>query len=154
MKRIILLFTVVAGFLMSCQTKTTEQTIDSLAASPDSAAASKQSCYAYINDKDTVSLSFITAGNAIAGNLNYNLFEKDSNAGTIAGLIKGDTVIADYTFRSEGTTSYRQVVFLKKGDQLLEGYGPSEQADGKTKFTSLAKLKFGGSIVLSAIDCK
>lgn len=155
MKRIILSAVVAAGFLASCQqTKNTEEKIDSLAATPDTSAAKAQSCYSYVKDRDTVSLTFIKAGNAIAGNLNYNLFEKDKNAGTIAGIIKGDTIIADYTFTSEGTTSYRQVAFLKKGDQLAEGYGPSQEKDGQTKFTAVSKLKFGGSVVLSAVQCK
>lgn len=157
MKRIILCAAVVAGFLASCQSnKSTEEKIDSLATSPDTSVTNVQSCYSYVNDRDTVSLSYIKAGNAIAGNLNYNLFQKDKNAGTVAGIIKGDTVIADYTFSSEGTTSYRQVVFLKKGDQLVEGYGPSQEVDGKSRFTDISKLKFGGqgTIVLSAIPCK
>jgi hypothetical protein len=154
MKKTILLFTVLAGFFSACQqNKTTEQHIDSLAATPDTNASKAKTCYAYIKDKDTVSLSLIIAGNAVAGNLNYNFYEKDKNAGTIAGIIKGDTIIADYTFQSEGTTSYRQIAFIKKGDQLLEGYGPTQETNGRRVFTNLAGLKYG-DITLSPIACK
>jgi len=154
MKRSIILFTALAGLISACQNKTAEQTADSLATSPDTVNKDSKACYVYIKNRDTVSLSYTLAGNAIAGQLSYNLFEKDKNSGTIAGVIKGDTILADYTALGEGTTSVRQVAFLKKGDQLLEGYGDSEDKGGKTVFKDLHALKFGGSIDLSATDCK
>ena len=154
MKKTILSSTILAGLFAACQqNKTTEQKIDSLATTPDTNASKAKACYVYIKDKDTVSLSLITAGNAVAGSLNYNFYEKDKNAGTIAGIIKGDTIIADYTFQSEGSTSYRQVSFIKKGDQLLEGYGPTQEADGRRVFTNIAGLKYG-DITLSPVNCK
>ncbi|AMQ00404.1 hypothetical protein AY601_3539 [Pedobacter cryoconitis] len=139
--------------MAACTNKTTAQKVDSLATTPDTNASKAKVCYAYIKNKDTVSLSLITTGNAVAGNLNYNFYEKDKNAGTITGIIKGDTIIADYTFQSEGSTSYRQIAFVKKGDQLLEGYGPTQEADGRTVFTNLAGLKYG-DITLSPVACK
>ncbi|WP_367865499.1 hypothetical protein [Pedobacter sp. WC2423] len=154
MKKTILSLTILAGLFAACQqNKTPAQKIDSLATTPDTNTSKAKACYVYIKDKDTVSLSLITAGNAVAGSLNYNFYEKDKNAGTIAGIIKGDTIIADYTFQSEGSTSYRQVAFVKKGDQLLEGYGPTQEADGRTVFTNLAGLKYG-DITLSPVNCK
>lgn len=154
MKKSILLLTVIAGCLAACQTKTPEQKIDSLANQPDTVAAKSRVCYASFKSKDTITLSYTVAGNAIAGKLNYAIFEKDKNTGTIAGLIKGDTIIADYTFMSEGRTSVRQVVFLKKGDQLLEGYGPTEEKDGKIVFTNPGGLKYVDALSLKLTDCK
>lgn len=154
MKRYILVLTALAGCFAACQNKTTEQQIDSLAKAPDTTNAPGQACYAYVKNKDTVSLTFTTAGHEIAGKLSYNLYEKDKNSGTVSGMIKGDTIIADYNASGEGMTYVSQVVFLKKGDQLLEGYGPSEEKNGKRVFTNVAELKFGDAIVLSAIPCK
>lgn len=154
MKKSIVLLTVLAGCLAACQNKTPEQKIDSLANQPDTVAAKSRVCYASFKSKDTITLSYTIAGNAIAGKLNYAIFEKDRNTGTIAGLIKGDTIIADYTFSSEGKTSVRQVVFLKKGDQLLEGYGPTEEKDGKIVFTDPAGLKYVDALSLKLTDCK
>jgi hypothetical protein len=145
MKRSILLLTVVAVFIAACQNKTPEQKIDSLATAPDTTA---------IKNKDTASLSFTKAGNAVTGQLDYNYFEKDKNSGTIAGVIKGDTILADYTFNAEGTSSVREVIFIKKGDQLAEGYGPMEEKGGKTVFTDKSQLKFGDYVILSPIECK
>lgn len=154
MKKSILAIAAIAGFISACQTKTPEEKIDSLATAPDTAVTTNKTCYAYINNKDTVSLSLVKAGNSLTGMLDYNLYEKDKNTGTIAGLIKGDTIIADYTFNAEGTSSVREVAFIKKGDQLVEGYGDMKEKDGKTVFTDAKSLKFGGVITLTPIECK
>jgi hypothetical protein len=41
---------------------------------------------------------------SVVGNLCYRFFEKDKNDGTVIGKLQGDTLIADYTFMSEGVT--------------------------------------------------
>ena len=154
MKKSILLFAAIALCFTACQNKGPEQKIDSLAKATDTGAVKTTACYAYIKNRDTVLLSFNTAGHTIAGSLSNNLFEKDKNSGTIAGLVKGDTIIADYTSTGEGMTSVIQVAFLRKGDQLLEGYAPTVEKNGKLVFTNINALKFGASLVLSAIPCK
>lgn len=154
MKNSILLIAAITGFISACQTKTTEQKIDSLATSPDTTLSTNKNCYAYIKNKDTVSLSLVKAGNAVTGMLDYNFYEKDKNTGTIAGLIRGDTILADYTFNAEGSSSVREVAFLKKGDQLVEGYGDMKEKEGKTVFTDVKTIKFGGVITLSTMPCK
>nr|GFC68635.1 hypothetical protein [Tanacetum cinerariifolium] len=47
----------------------------------------------------------------------------------------GDTLVADYTFQSEGTTSIRQVVFLRRDIGFIEGFGPALAA---VEFASVA----------------
>jgi hypothetical protein len=154
MRNSMLALAAIAGLLSACQTKTPEEKIDSLASTPDTTLNTNKACYAYISNKDTVSLSLVKAGTNISGELDYNYFEKDKNTGTMAGLIKGDTIFADYTFRSEGATSVREVVFLKKGDQLIEGYAEMKEEGGKSIFTDTRNLKFDGKMPLSAINCK
>lgn len=148
------MMTAATVILASCQTKTTEETIDSLANSPDTTVADGKLCYIYINKRDTVSLSYTKAGNSIAGELSNNLFEKDKNSGHINGIVKGDTIIADYTAQGEGVTSVRQVAFLKKGDQLLQGYGDTKDKDGKMVFVNEHKLTFIDALALTATNCK
>ncbi len=152
MKRSILWLTALAGCIVACQGKNPEQNTQTT--KTDAAASGPKTCYAYIKDKDTVMLSYTVAGNAVTGKFNYKLSEKDKNTGDISGLVKGDTIIADYTFNSEGRTSVRQVAFLKKGNQLLEGYGPTEEKDGKIAFTDVNGLKFVDAITLMLTDCK
>src|SRR5687768_4887307 len=105
--------TIVAiGIFVACQPKENKTTNTNV--SP----ATKQSCYSYIKNRDTATLTLITSGHVITGELSYKLFEKDSNYGIIKGEMKGDTLIANYVFNSEGKKSTRQVAFLKKDGKL------------------------------------
>lgn len=117
-------------------------------------SASSSGCYTYINNKDTVSMELKIAGEEYTGKLSYNFFEKDKNSGTFSGEMKGDTLIAEYIFDSEGLRSVREVVFLKKDEKLLEGYGESIEKGSKVVFRDRSKLNFGSAVVLSKAACK
>ena len=110
-------------------------------------------CYAYINNKDSILLHLEFQGNHLSGDLVYNLFEKDKNTGTIEGEMKGDTMCASYTFLSEGVNSIREVAFLKKGNTLSEGFGDAEQKDNKMVFKDRNALNFNQNIVLKESPC-
>jgi len=147
----------VIALFASCQggtAKKTQAKIDSTivsnAATPQNAVA----CYQYIKNRDTATLTIKTEGSQVSGSLGYNLYEKDKNSGTFSGLVKGDTIIADYTFHSEGKVSVREIALLKQGDQFLEGFGDVQEINGNVKFKDISKLKFDNSIVFSKIDCK
>ena len=157
MKNIIPILGVAALFMASCQggtAKKTQAKIDSTIVTNTTATADSVQCYQYIKNRDTATLSLKTEDNKVTGTLGYNLYEKDKNAGTITGLIKGDTIIAHYTFQSEGQTSVREVVFLKQGDQLKEGFGDVQEVKGEVVFKDVSKLKFDESMVFGKIDCK
>lgn len=111
-------------------------------------------CYNYIKNRDTATLKINMENEELTGNLSYKLFEKDSNNGTIAGEIKGDTIIAEYIFDSEGLRSIREIVLLKKDDKLYEGYGDVEEINGKMVFKDRSKLNFGDAVVFSKTDCQ
>jgi hypothetical protein len=113
-----------------------------------------KSCYQSINNKDTVLLDLTVADKAVSGNLQYNFFGKDKNKGTFSGEMRGDTILVNYIFTSEGTTSTRQVIFLKKGNTLVEGYGEMEEKGNKMIFKNINTIDFSKSIVLKQIDCK
>lgn len=119
-----------------------------------SAKQSKKACYSYYKNKDTVLLTLVTFENKASGTLTYNLHEKDRNTGSIQGEMHGDTLFADYTFSSEGMESVRQVAFLKKDTTLVEGFGDVEEKGNTATFKNTAALKYDGSLVLTAIDCK
>jgi len=107
-------------------------------------------CYLYATSQDTVSMSIDVSGLVVTGELNYNFHEKDRNRGKLTGKINGDTLLADYTFISEGVESIRQVAFVRKGDSLVEGYGESEEKSGKTVFKNSDALKFTGSELIES----
>jgi hypothetical protein len=67
--------------------------------------------------------------------------------------MRGDTLVADYTFMSEGKSSVRQVVFMVKDSIVTEGYGPQEEKDGKMIFKDLGKVDFSKGTKLQRIQC-
>ncbi len=110
-------------------------------------------CYAYSKDSSNVMMHLIRNGNLVTGELVYDYFEKDKNTGTIKGEMKGDTLFAEYIFMSEGINSVREVAFLQKGDDLIEGYGDVEEQTAKIVFKNKAALKFESNITLKKTDC-
>lgn len=126
--------------------------VDSIAPPRETSIPTRQ-CYLYDENGDTITLEMEQTDTRISGSLAYLWAEKDQNTGSISGEIKGDTIFADYTFTSEGKESVREVVFLKKDDQLLEGYAPITERNGKTVFES-ENFDFEKSPVLGRTDCK
>ncbi len=111
-------------------------------------------CYAQKN-KDTVLLNIELNGDKVTGELYINRFEKDVNRGTINGTMKGDTLFADYTFNAEGMQSVREVVFLKKDDVIIEGYGPLKyDSNNKAVFTNKDSLMFDEKMKLDKVACE
>ena len=99
-------------------------------------------CYIMIQGKDTATLELTVADSTVSGNLNFKRFEKDSNQGTIDGVIRDGLILANYAFQSEGRRSVREVVFLMRGESLLEGYGEIEVKGDSAKFVNITGLKF------------
>lgn len=163
MKRSLLLLTGIALLASACNSNNTDTkgadstsvtAIDTTLTPAVPIQAKITDCYIYTKNRDTVKLKLNTENEELTGDLSYNLFEKDSNKGTISGEIKGDTILAEYTFDSEGMRSTREVVFLKRDGKLYEGFGDLEEKSGKTVFKNRAQLKFGNAIVLSLTECK
>lgn len=113
-------------------------------------------CYQGILGKDTITMNLELRGNEVtSGQLHYNFFEKDDNQGELTGLIVGDTLKAAYTFMSEGAATVREVVFLKKGKNYLEGYGAVlDDNQGNVSFKDTKKLRFDSKFVLKKTYCK
>lgn len=111
-------------------------------------------CYQYKNERLTVSLQGKTTGDTVTGSLRYDYTEKDDNTGTIKGVFSGDTLIADYTFKSEGFETVREVAFLRRGDKLKEGYGDVEDKNGKIVFKDRNFLIFPGRVTLVKTACE
>lgn len=119
----------------------------------NTSSTSNTECYSFTNDKDSITLKLILKDSFVTGNLNYNFFEKDRNTGSIEGRLTGDTIIAEYSFMSEGLQSAREVAFLRKGNNLLEGFGGVQDINGKTVFKDRATLVFDTVNVLTKADC-
>jgi hypothetical protein len=120
---------------------------------PNAPASTGPQCYAYRTETDTVRLTLQITQPTVTGQLAYRYFEKDRNTGTISGTMHGDTLLADYTFQSEGTTSVREVAFLRRDIGFVEGYGPVAEVQGKTIFKLPRTLHFDAKYTLLPVPC-
>lgn len=131
------LFVILSLFIFSCNNETEKASAetDTLAVPPLSTEAPTHFCYEYIANQDTVQLELVVGpDDMISGDLLYQLSGKDRNKGTLKGIMHMDTILADYTFMSEGKQSVREITFLRKDSSLTEGYAAMEEADGKLQF--------------------
>ncbi|GGI27359.1 hypothetical protein [Pedobacter mendelii] len=157
MNKLFLIIAIISILMTSCQSDSKKYTTvdSSIMSEKQTGYTAPDECFEYVKDKSTASLRMYGTGdNKVLGELNYKFDGKDKNNGVIYGLIKGDTIIVDYKFQSEGMYSHREVAWLRKGDQLIEGYGDVYQVNGDTKFKNINKLTFGKSIILSKTNCK
>ncbi|MBZ4188410.1 hypothetical protein [Niabella beijingensis] len=132
---------------------TTAETSDSAAKQENKVMIPASACYTGQSGKDSFFLKTEIFPNVVTGTLSYNFFEKDKNQGAIEGVLKGDTLLADYTFMSEGKKSVRQVAFLLRDSTATEGYGEVEEKEGKMVFKDPAALSFAKGIRLQKTPC-
>ena len=159
MKKVLAITTLVLTVLISCKKETTTTEPVQITPSPpkeaEIAEPAGDQCYAWRANGSVIEMSFnVNSHQEVNGKLSYNLVGKDKNEGTLIGNMKDDTIVADYTFNSEGTSSVREVVFLQKDGTLIEGYGDVVQANDKVSFKDKTKLKFDQKNTLTKIDCK
>eukprot|EP01132_Coremiostelium_polycephalum_P014348 gene14348-17433_t len=156
MKTYILLFVLLTGFLTACQNTTpTSKKADSVITAENKTVSKlEKECYLYASGKDTIAMTLRKNGDQLSGDLLYSLFEKDRNYGTITGKMKGDSLFIHYIFDAEGMHSARELIFLKKGNQLLEGFGDVQEKNGEMVFKDPRKIQFNNSIVLQKGNCK
>ncbi|TKK71790.1 hypothetical protein FC093_01870 [Ilyomonas limi] len=140
--------------LIACNSNTSNtnnhQTADVQSTNDSADAVSSSLCYAYMQNMDTIRLNITTTGDTFSGHMLYQLKERDRNNGTLQGTIKGDTLIADYTFSSEGMVSVRQVAFLKQQEGLREGFGELKQKNNQWVFANPRALQFTGFVLTPA----
>ena len=156
MKRILILSIMLLS-LSNCKKASTieneEPTVVSGEITEENTAQPSTECYVYNANGGKIELQMNTNNNDVNGTLNYELKEKDSNKGTFVGTINDSILIAQYTFQSEGTESIREIAFLIKDDQLIEGFGDVTTEENKTKFKDIKTLKFSSSMPLIKTSC-
>lgn len=110
-------------------------------------------CYKLISGKDTASMRINVIDSFVTGDLRYHWEAKDNNDGSIKGVIRNGLIIADYTFRSEGSLSVRQVAFKLEGTSLVEGYGDLNTTSDTFRFKNIGDLKFQNDRPFIKIPC-
>lgn len=136
--------------LFSCQPSKNETT---RTAETETDTAASVVCYQYAANKDTIRLRVNRTDEQVSGTLLYSLYEKDRNQGTLTGTLKGDLLLADYTFQSEGMTSVRQVAFKLKGNGWVEGYGDVITKNDTVSFRNVDSLRFDDAFELGKVAC-
>ena len=158
MKHLSVLLFFVITLTISCNDNSEQEKTSSIATDSAKTVENKiqvpvSTCYTSNSKKDTVRLKVEVFENVVTGSLVYKLHQKDSNIGEFEGQIKGDTLVADYKFMSEGIQSVRQVIFLVKDSIAREGYGNMEEKDGKMVFKNVKNVVFGNGIILKKEEC-
>ena len=146
-------FVLAAALLLFSCNKTQEKQIDVEPLNQPMADKPNFECFALMNERDTITLRIAHHGGEVGGDLAYRWRDRDRNIGTISGRFSGDTLIADYTFQSEGMTSVREAVFVRKGNTLVQGHGEMEEKNSLMVFKDKNKLIFDNSIVLTEVQC-
>ena len=141
-----------AVLVVSCQGNINDKKAEEKE-SAETAGSEKRECFLYAVNKDTVTITLTRNDNNASGEMQYNLFEKDGNFGTFSGTFIGDTLYADYTFESEGMTSVREAVFLRRGNKLYQGDGEIDITPEKVTYSNPKALSFNNSIVLEKVAC-
>ncbi len=153
-----ILSTLLLIFMGACtnpKTSTDETSkVNSVDSSANTApAASLENCYRSKTGNSIVEMTLTEKDGLVQGTLNYLPEAKDKNTGAIIGRMTGDTLLADYTFMSEGVESLRQVIFLKTAQGYKEGYGPVKDQNGKMVFEDPATVDFSQSTELLKVEC-
>lgn len=151
----LLLLTFVSFALFSCKNKeektngviTEEVVVEDVATAP----TLESGCYTYNENGSMVNMEITKADNPVEGNLTYALAEKDKNTGTFKGEFNDGKLVGDYNYQSEGKESTRQVAFMLKDNQLVEGYGDLNE-DG-TMFTDVNSINYSSTMPLTKTDC-
>ena len=71
----------------------------------------------------------------------------------VAGELQGDTLFAEYKFKSEGVESVREVAFLIHEVDVQEGAGEMEEKNGRMIFKDKSKVQFTDTTLYRNIPC-
>ncbi|MBU7576934.1 MAG: META domain-containing protein [Flavihumibacter sp.] len=139
--------------LVSCNNATDKSVSSGVPLIDSIQSSTNHYCYENAGGTDSIRLRIDLVGTDVSGELLYAIRGKDRNEGSVHGEWFGDTLVLDYMYQSEGSLSSRQVVFIKQDSILVEGYGASEEVDGKLRFVNRTELSFGSGIKLKEVNC-
>lgn len=146
---------ILLGLLAACNSQPKEKETEAQKEQPTNAPKVEPiACYQYATAADTITLKLVNMGGTVGGALIYKLKEKDRNAGIINGTLRNNILLAEYTFKSEGAESTRQVAFKKTGNAFIEGYGETVNVNGVEKFKNVDSIIYSSSMKLQEIPCK
>ncbi|MGG6231118.1 hypothetical protein [Tenacibaculum sp. SDUM215027] len=153
MKKILILF-MLTTLAISCKKK--ESKSDTIKESKEVVVETPTTllqigCYEYSKDGNQILIEITEMDDTVKGTIEYALTEKDTNTGTFEGMLNDDKLIGTYTFSSEGTESTREVAFMVKDNQLIEGFGELNEAGNS--FKNKNNISYTSTMPLTKTDC-
>lgn len=154
MKKLVLL-TFALVTVVSCKnnTKTENQSVteENTVMEASQKSTLETGCYEYKSDDNNIKMKITEVNENVMGDLHISYAEKDDNQGKFVGMLNGNKLIGTYTFNSEGIKSSREIAFLVKDNQLIEGYGDLNEEG--TKFKDVNTIKYTSTMPLTKVDC-
>ena len=108
-------------------------------------------CYRHTRGRDTLLVQLVQNGGRLAGRMRFDNYQIDGSMGTVTGNVSGDTLFLWYDFLSEGMRSVREMIFMKKGEDLMMAEGPFTLRGYSTLLNHI-ELKYAE--VLQQVQCK
>ena len=154
---LLIVFTII---VMGCNTNSSTDTMEEIVQDTQKVVSGEDTkfsfvagCYQSVFNRDSATLTINANENVVTGDLNYNRYEKDDNTGSFEGVLRGQLMILNYNFQSEGQNSVRQVVFKIEGDTLIEGFGDVYVKGDTSLFKNITELQFDKSAAFVKRDC-
>jgi hypothetical protein len=115
-------------------------------------------CYISRLGKDVYVFNILNSqGGLVSGRLSYKNHQKDSSSGAFLGIFRDNILLGDYSFVSEGSSSIRQLIFKKTGNNLVQGFGPTTTAGDREVFVNTNDIVFDTNATYSSsndTDCQ
>ena len=110
-------------------------------------------CYQYNEKGEQASCQLLTAANGeFTGYYTWHIEEKDGTQGVLKGKnFNSDTLFIEHSYIQEGSVAIEELVFLKKGDNLVQLVGEIFDKNGKMVLKDRKKLKTGNTLI--KVDC-
>lgn len=118
------------------------------------ATTSPSHCYQYKKDGETMSCQLsVNEKGDFTGYYAWYIEEKDGTQGVLKGKnsFKSDTLLMTHKYIQEGELATEPLVFVKKGDNLIQLESTEVDKNGKMVFSNKKKLKLGN--ILTKVDC-
>jgi len=152
MKKQILFFSAAClAILASCNSNTKNAEMKD---SVEKFSMENANCYKAISNTDTAILNFNQDGKHAFGEMAFKFKDKENTNGTIKGEFNGDTLFVDYTFKLNGKEFKNPQVFLKQGNNYIQGAGELEVYVGRTYFKKSVPINYKNGFVFEPTNCK
>ncbi|WP_157273839.1 hypothetical protein [Pedobacter sp. BAL39] len=109
--------------------------------------AKPQARYTAIKNLDTARLSVDIVPSTFKGVLQINYDQTYKDSGDVQGIVKGDTLIGDYSYKHYKLKLWKRkpIALLKKGDTLMMGEGIIKNTFGRIYFDQTVPISYSSS---------